>query len=158
MALWGNRDSFSIAGTVAVVNTSSTVTGTNSTFTTQLELGDSIFINGRHRKVVGIASDTSLTIDAAWDTANASGVTITGQDSPKYVLNSDISGNLIFGVNSTEAAVANNQSRGLNTPGWVRYKTYTDANSRVRHKSEVLVAFSSLSGDANTDDTILEDS
>lgn len=158
MALWGTRDSFSITGTVAVVNTSSTVTGTNTVFTTELEIGDSIFINGRHRKVTGIATNTSLTIDTAWNTANASGVTITGQDSPKYVLDSDVSGNLIFGVDSTEASVANNQARGLHTPGWVRYETYTDANSRVRHKSEVLVAFSSLSADANTDDSVLEDS
>jgi len=158
MALWGSRDSFAVTGNVAVVNTSTTVTGNGTTFLTQLEIGDSIFINGRHRKIANITSNTVLVIDTAWNTANASGVTITGQDSPKYVLDSDVSGNLIFGVDSTEASVANNQARGLHTPGWVRYETYTDANSRVRHKSEVLIAFSSMTADANTDDTILQDS
>ena len=158
MALWGTRDSFSVTGTVAAVNTSTTVTGTGTAFLTELDIGDSIFINGRHRKITSITSNTVLVIDTAWNTANVSGVTITGQDSPKYVLNSDVSSNLIFGVGSTEASVANNQARGLHTPGWVRYETYTDANSNVRHKYEVLVAFSSMTADANTDDTILEDS
>ena len=161
MALWGKRDSFSLTGTVAVVNTSTTVTGTGTTFLTQLEKGDSIFINGRHRKVVAIASNTSLTIDPAWNVANASGVTITGQDSPKYVPASEVSGNLIFGVDSTEATVTANKARGLTTPGWVKHVSYTDVHGRTRRKTEVLVAISTITGgggDANTDDTILADS
>lgn len=161
MALWGKRDSFSLTGTVAVVNTSTTVTGTGTTFLTQLEKGDSIFINGRHRKVVAIASNTSLTIDPAWNVANASGVTITGQDSPKYVPASEVSGNLIFGVDSTEATVTANKARGLTTPGWVKHVSYTDVHGTTRRKTEVLVAMSSITGgagDANTDDTILADS
>ena len=161
MALWGKRDSFSLTGTVAVANTSTTVTGTGTTFLTQLEKGDSIFINGRHRKVVAIVSNTSLTIDPAWNVANASGVTITGQDSPKYVPASEVSGNLIFGVDSTEATVTANKARGLTTPGWVKHVSYTDVHGRTRRKTEVLVAISTITGgggDANTDDTILADS
>jgi len=158
MALWGKRDSFSLTGTVAAVNTSTTVTGTNTVFTTELEKGDSIFINGRKRKVITISSNTSLTISPAWNVANVSGVTITGQDSPKYVPASEISGNLIFGVDTTEASVANNELRGLSTPGWVKHVSYVDVHGTTRRKTEVLVAMSSITGDANTDDTILQDS
>lgn len=55
-----------------------------------------------------------------------------------------------------EAQLQVNQEKGLNTPGWVKYVTYTDSNGNVRHKSEVLVAMGSIQGDAN-DDAVLAD-
>ena len=52
MALWGTRDSFAITGTVSVANGSTTVTGNaNTVFTTQLNIGDALVINGKRRKV-----------------------------------------------------------------------------------------------------------
>ena len=144
MALWGTRDSFAITGTIAAVNTSSTVTGTNTTFTTTLEVGDGLVINGKRRKVTEITSNTVLTIDTAWNVANTSNTTITGQDLPKYV--------------STAEIVANNRIRGLSTPGWNNYVTYTDMHGATRHKTEPLIVISGgLSGDA-PDDTVAEDS
>jgi len=158
MALWGNRDSFAITGTIAAVNTSSTVTGTNTTFTTTLEVGDGIVINGKRRKVTAITSNTVLTIDTAWNVANVSGVTIIGQDTPKYVPTADLVSNNIIGIDTTEAGIANNRIRGLSTPGWNNYVTYTDMHSGTRHKTETLVVLSgSMSGDA-PDDTVAEDS
>lgn len=56
-----------------------------------------------------------------------------------------------LGVSVIEATQAVNQAKGLNTPGWVKYTTYTDAQSNVRHKSEVLVAISTITGDSATD-------
>ena len=156
MALWGTRDSFAITGTIAAVNTSSTVTGTNTTFTTVLDVGDGLVINGKRRKVVGITSNTILTIDTAWNVANVSGITITGQDLPKYVSTTEIVANNIVGVDVTEAGIANNRIRGLSTPGWNKYVTYTDMHSNTRHKSEVLIV-TTLTGDA-PDDTVAEDS
>jgi hypothetical protein len=56
----------------------------------------------------------------------------------------------VFGIDIAEAQTAVNQAKGLNTPGWVKYTTYTDAQSNVRHKSEVLVAMSSMTLDNDT--------
>ena len=156
MALWGTRDSFAITGTIAAVNTSTTVTGTNTTFTTVLDVGDGLVINGKRRKVTAITSNTILTMDTAWDVANVSGITITGQDLPKYVSTSEIVANNIVGVDVTEAGIANNRIRGLSTPGWNKYVTYTDMHGNTRHKGEVLIV-TTLTGDA-PDDTVAEDS
>lgn len=158
MALWGNRDAFAITGTANTVNTSVTVTGTGTTFLTQIDNGDSLFIgaSNTHVKVVGVASSNSLSISPAWSTANATGQALFGQDSPKYVAASDIT--KIIGVDQTEAGVANNVARGLNNAGWNSYVTYTDMHGRTRHKVETLVAMSSIVGDADADDSVAEDS
>ena len=157
MALWGNRDAFAVTGTANTVNTSVTVTGTGTAFLTQVDNGDSLFIgaSNTHVKVVGVASNTSLTISPAWATANATGQAVFGQDSPKYVPAADIT--KIIGLDTTEAGVANNVARGLNNAGWNRYVTYTDMHGKTRHKVETLVAMSTITGDA-PDDTYAEDS
>ena len=159
MALWGTRDSFAITGTVSVANGSTTVTGNaNTVFTTQLNIGDALVINGKRRKVTGIASANTLTIDTAWDAANVSAGTITGQDTPAYVPTAEIVANNIIGIDTTEAGIANNRIRGLSTPGWNKYVTYTDMHSRTRHKTETLVVLGAgVSSDA-PDDTVAEDS
>ena len=159
MALWGTRDSFAITGTVSVANGSTTVTGNaNTVFTTQLNIGDALVINGKRRKVTGIASANTLTIDTAWDAANVSAGTITGQDTPVYVPTAEIVANNIIGIDTTEAGVANNRVRGLSTPGWNKYVTYTDMHGRTRHKTETLVVLGAgVSSDA-PDDTVAEDS
>lgn len=57
-----------------------------------------------------------------------------------------------FGIDATEAAVTANKAKGINTPGWVKYTTYTDAQGATRHKAEVLVAAGSMGGDNDTID------
>lgn len=158
MALWGTRDSFSITGTASVTNTSVTVTGANTVFTTQVDIGDTLIINGKRRKVTDIASNTSLTIGDAWDTANVSAATITGQDTPKYVPSEDITANTIIGVDDTEAQVTANNGRGINTPGWTKYVTYTDTHGTTRYKTEPLVVMSAAVTSDAPDDTIAADS
>lgn len=160
MALWGKRDSYSITGTASAVLGSTTVTGNAAAiFTTEIDARDSVYINGSHVKVesTGPAANV-LTLSTAWPSANASGQTITGQDSPKYVAYDDI-GN-IYGADLTEVQVVANRAKGLNTPGWVRYKTYTDMHGNTRHKAESLVVMRSMTaavaGDA--EDTVLADS
>ena len=69
---------------------------------------------------------------------------------PKYLNSADKANTL--GVSVDEAQDAGNIANGVNTPGWVKYTTYTDGNGRTRKKSEVLVAFSSLTGDNDTID------
>lgn len=61
-----------------------------------------------------------------------------------------------IGIATEEAQANGNAAKGLGTPGWVTYKTYTDANGNTRHKSEVLVAAGTIATDGNTtltDDT-----
>lgn len=56
------------------------------------------------------------------------------------------------GVDTVEAVAAANRAKGIKTPGWTEYRTYTDAQGNTRHKAEVLVAFASnfASGDNDT--------
>jgi len=148
MPLWGKRDSFSIAGTVNVNNTETIVVGTSTAFTANLEIGDMITISNEKYKVVSIANDTFLTIDPAFSGSNVSGGTITGQDTPKYLLPED--GRNTFGVDVIEAQVNNRDA------GWVLRNTYTDIHGRPRDKREVLVALSSITADA-ADDAVYPD-
>lgn len=69
---------------------------------------------------------------------------------PKNLSNAEKA--LTLGVSVIEATQSVNIAKGVNTPGWVRFTTYTDSQSTVRNKSEVLVAFSSITGDSTTDD------
>ena len=153
MALWGSRDSFSITGTVAFVNASATVTGTGTAFDTELEIGDAIVTSGGTKfKVTGIASNTSLTIDPAWATTNASSQTITGQDAPKFmpIIDGTIQGQrAVYGVDQNEALAE------TTNPGWIHVNEYTDMHGNSRKKNEVLVASSSYTGDA--EDTVFPD-
>lgn len=153
MALWGSRDSFSLTGTVSFVNGSATVTGSGTQFATELEVGDAIVTSGGTKyKVTAIASATSLTVDPAWSTANASGQTVTGQDTPKFLASRDgtIQGiDKVYGVDSTEAIAQTTD------PGWIHVNSYTDAHGTSRVKREVLVAASSYTADA--EDTVYPD-
>lgn len=67
-------------------------------------------------------------------------------------------GNILF-VDREESQQAENRAKGLLSPGWWLYRTYTDAQSNVRHKSELLVAIdvpTATSGDA-ADDAVVVD-
>lgn len=68
---------------------------------------------------------------------------------PKYLNTADKSAT--SGVSVTEAQQSVNIAKGINTPGWVKYTTYTDAQGNTRNKAEVLVAMASITGDSATD-------
>ena len=77
---------------------------------------------------------------------------------PKYLSTADKA--VTFGVDTTEAQVAGNKAKGITTPGWVKYTTYTDAQGNTRNKVEVLVASGSMGGDTGSapqDDTTVPD-
>lgn len=82
------------------------------------------------------------------------GMTDQAGDKPKYLSTAEKA--KTYGVNATEAAVAGNKAKGINTPGWTRYTTYTDAQGNTRHKAESLVAAGSMTGDA-ADDSVVAD-
>ncbi len=74
-------------------------------------------------------------------------------DKPKYLNTADTAA--VEGISAAEAATPGNKAKGVQHPGWVLYRTYTDAQGNTRHKSETLVAMSTISGDDNTDDTTI---
>ena len=63
-------------------------------------------------------------------------------------------------VDETEAGLSENKERGLTSPGWWAYRTYTDASGKTRHKAEHLMVLSNADTNANetlADDTIAAD-
>jgi hypothetical protein len=52
----------------------------------------------------------------------------------------------LYFIDADEAQQAENIARGLKTPGWTNYRSYTDANGNVRHKSEILIAMGAYTG------------
>ena len=63
-------------------------------------------------------------------------------------------------VDETEAALAQNKSRGINAPGWWSYFTYNDSSGATRHKAEHLITLANADTNANetqSDDTIAGD-
>lgn len=65
----------------------------------------------------------------------------------------------IFFVDREESQQSENRAKGFRSPGWWLYRTYTDAQSNVRHKSELLVAMdvvAATSGDAADDATVVD--
>ena len=153
MALWGNKEALALTGTVATTNGSATVTGTSTVFTTEAQVGDVITINSTFAKIVGITSNTALTISPAWGIANTSGVSATLEQSPKWLgAGSDLtvqSIGKVFGVDVAEAT-ANNE-----IPGWVYTNVYTDMHGNPRRKSEVLCTLATITTDA--EDTVYPD-
>lgn len=95
------------------------------------------------------------------------GKTDTLADAPKYLSTeaaqpnkSHDKDNAVF-VDLTEASLASNKAKGLGTPGWNLYHTYTTADGRTRHIAEPLVVMKVAQADAGdlgvTGDTVDED-
>jgi hypothetical protein len=158
MALWGNRDSFAITGTIGVPNASTTVTGVGTTFTTQLQAGQAITIASVKYKIAKITDNTHLELVIPYaGTTIASGATITGQDSPKWILQQDLA--TTFFVDETEAKLAANHNKGINGAGWWDIREYKDSAGASRAKCLLLVAMTTAaatSGDA-ADDALVAD-
>jgi hypothetical protein len=61
-------------------------------------------------------------------------------------------------IDATEATLAENKERGLTSPGWWEYMTYTDADGNTRHKAQQLVSFKSAPANtADLDDNVAAD-
>jgi hypothetical protein len=57
----------------------------------------------------------------------------------------------VFGVDAREANVTSNKNKGINSPGWVHYQTWTNTQGSTRHRAETLVAMSKNFNRANVD-------
>ena len=159
MALWGNNDNVTSAGTVSLNYATGICTGSATAFgnSGSAQVGDVIRFGDRagtyfgDAVIVGIASTTQLTIGS---TAGLSGAAIastsfTVTQCPKYtVLDSKFSeasygteDSFVYGVNSTGIATGTQYEVGT---GWVGVTTYNDNEGNLRVKKEILVAMSGI--------------
>ena len=159
MSLWGNNESVYSDGTVAI--SGKTVTGTGTTFNTAglINEGDVITVGaGQTQGEAVIASVTSGTVlvlkDASHlDTGTISGATYAISQKPVYTIkDTEYAANEIFGVDATEVGLARTTAFAVPHAGWVGVQTYIDTHGNLRVKSEVLVAGSTITGDADDDD------
>jgi len=141
MALWGNKDSKTASGTIAIASTG-VVTGTSTSFTTQAKVGNTITAGGRDYQIVSITSNTAAKVIMGKNNGNGTVTTVSGgtsyalSEKPVYVAHesSQHSGygksgdtNKVFGVdttevkaggdNVTEVAVATGGSLYVEVPG-----------------------------------------
>lgn len=170
MSAWGNLDNLTAVGTVTTTNTSDLVTGNgNSTFTSNVNAGDYVFIASNKYQVQNVVSDSQLYLTNIAAT-NSTNVKMFVQQGPKYLSNAISDPNnlyggysiqRVYGVDRNEIVNVDSQLNTSHT-GWTYQISYADANG-VRNKHEVLVAMSknfnandagTLQQDAN-DDAVL---
>ena len=171
MALWGNSDSLYSTGTVSVNLTSKVCTfGGGATLPAAATIeGAVLTIVGKGSAVIKERTgNTTATIinTTGLDGTAISGVAYNISEQPVY-LNEDSNwgGEEIYGVDTDEAQAINSASgktaeQKKYSPahaGWVGITTYMDMHDNLRVKTEVFVAGSTITGDAD-DDTILLDS
>tara|TARA_B100000927_G_scaffold289747_1_gene286959 strand:+ start:2649 stop:3152 length:504 start_codon:yes stop_codon:yes gene_type:complete len=156
MALWGSNDNITTFGTIAVDGT--TVTGTGTTFTTDVEVGQVIRVGARGgvgthygaAVITGITSDRVLTIDTT-DGLSATSIATTSYfvttlpkssvlDSVYQEGRSDADA-LVYG---TATADHGGTAYDLDHAGWVGVTTYMDMHGNLRVKKETLVAMSGI--------------
>ena len=115
MALWGNKDSKTASGTIAIADTG-VVTGSSTSFTTQAKIGNYIRANGVDYEIVKITSNTAATVRAGTNGAAiavvSGGTSYTLSEKPAFVAASEASNvsgwagagkaEAVFGVNATE--------------------------------------------------------
>jgi hypothetical protein len=161
MSLWGNKDSKTVAGSVTVTAANSTVVGSGTTFT-NFAVGDSMNVGDNDYVITAIANATVMTVRSG-----ATGGTLVGAQSnsayvisekPLYMAYGQVGGDLgdVYGVDTTEMAYANTGSTEADAvphAGWVK-RTAGSGGRSGRVHYEVLVAGSSITGDA-ADDSVL---
>jgi hypothetical protein len=69
-------DNTTLSGTASISNSSNTVTGSGTSFTKEVSIGEEIVIAGETKRVINIDSDTSLNVSSSY-AASSSGQTIT---------------------------------------------------------------------------------
>lgn len=83
------------------------------------------------------------------------GKTDTEANKPKYLSDTLVNGQSVsdkdstLGIDTAEATQTANIAKGINSPGWVLNRTYTDSAGQTRNKTETLVALRSMTGDSD---------
>ena len=161
MSLWGNKDTVYSTGNVTTITSAGVITISGSTLTGNVEAGQMITMGSYGGGVIkSVDSNTQLTLHSAAGLTAGSGLTqaYNVSEAPKSTaLDSNHNVNEVYGSNAAEVGVARTTIYSHDHAGWVGITTYTDTHGNTRTKTEVLVAMSSISGDA-ADDSILADS
>jgi len=106
MALWGKQDAATPAGTsIGVTNGSAAVTGSGTTFLTDVDAGDTLIIETTKYKVLSVTTDTALTLSSTFEgssgTKTISSAPVRVQQSPKNLTLTEKRSTL--GIDTTEA-------------------------------------------------------
>ena len=160
MSLWGNKDTVYSTGNVTTITSAGVITISGSTLTGNVEAGQMITMGAYGGGVIkSVDSNTQLTLHSAAGLTAGSGLTqaYNISEAPKSTaLDSNHNVNEVYGSNAAEVGVARTTIYSHDHAGWVGITTYTDTHGNTRTKTEVLVAMSSISGDA-ADDSVLAD-
>jgi hypothetical protein len=169
-----------LTGTITIDLSTKVVTGSGTTFVTAgISTGDVLVIGAGatygQAVISGVTSATQLSIASTQFITGIGtvgfgatvGVAYTVNQKPKYTLEDgqyfapDVKNGVfsaVFGIGTTEATVAagrtvggKNAAYAVAHSGWVGVTTYVDNHGNFRVKSEVLVAGSSITGDADDD-------
>lgn len=150
MSAWGNKDDIASPGTVTVAGVA--ITGTNTFFANNFVVGQVInVVDGGSGVIQSIADETNMLIASATEMSDVTGKAYSVSEKPVAVIEGDTTtlGTEVFGVSVAEQGVA---SANTNHAGWVKIgDRYTDSNGNIRQKTEVLVAMSTITGDADDD-------
>ena len=171
MSLWGNSDSIYSTGTVTDITAEGVVTGNSTTWTSGNGVVPGLVItlgsaNGSG-VIKSVDSATQITLDSAADITVLSSGSITYNISAQPVYlpkDSNWNGNEIYGVdtaeqqftNSGSSATAEQKKYNPAHAGWVGITTYTDMHNNLRVKTEVFVAGSTITSDADDDTKLPE--
>lgn len=109
--------SVDISGTVDIT-TGTTVTGTGTSFTTELNEGDKITVDSQTKIVTAISSDTQLTVDSGFS-AGSSGESIVKQYLPGDIIDFGINSRTIDIATTTSAQFDMNESLTVGVTGTV---------------------------------------
>jgi len=165
MPILGSIDSATFANNVAVTNDSAAVTRNAA----DAIAGGDVIVLANVSYYVKSVDGTTVTLAQKY--AGATNGTLSGakrRTPPKalsdFVLTraTDHQSSVdtqIVAVSLAEAQLSTNKSRGISSPGWWAYRTYTDASGTTRHKSELIASYkdgSAISGDF-TDDLVAGD-
>lgn len=167
MALWGNKDTKTASGTIAIAGTG-VVTGSSTSFTTQAKVGNYITVAGVDYQIVSITSNTVAKVESginggAIAVVNA-GASYTLSEKPAFVAASESSGspsgvhgnsNKVYGVDPVEQTAKTTTVGGPQHAGWVR-RTVGTGGRAGRVFYETLVAAGSVIADA-ADDVVFPD-
>ena len=140
MSGWGNKESKTASGTIAVT-TAGAVTGVGTSFESEATVGDMIRSGNQEFIIIAIASDTACTVinanpELTWTTINA-GASYSLNEKPTSLASdpNSLTTN-VFGVDTNEIQVAA-ATKGIAHAGWV---AKTTRGSRTTF--ETLVALS----------------
>ena len=169
-----------LTGTITINLSTKVVTGSGTTFVTAgISTGDILVVGAGatygQAVISGVTSATQISIASTQFITGIGtvgfgatvGVAYTVNQKPKYTLEDgqyfapDVKSNrwsAVVGVSTVEATVAagrtvggKNAAYAVAHAGWVGVTTYVDNHGNFRVKSEVLVAGSSITGDADDD-------